>query len=484
MTSVGYPVKVEATLDEPLSRWLWIVKWLLVIPHLVVLAFLWAAFIVLSIVAFVAILATGRYPRAIFTFNVGVLRWTWRVAYYAYGALGTDQYPPFTLEDVPGYPAHLDVSYPERLSRPLVLVKSWLLAIPHYIVVGLFVGGAWFAWQVGDRSYGWHSGGLVGILVLVAAVLLTVSGHYPRPLFEFILGMNRWALRVAAYAALMTDEYPPFRLDMGGLENGGPQPSGMVTLPAPASVRRTETLAPPRSGWTGGRVASAVMGALALLVSMAILGAGAAGLWLDRSQRDTAGYVPLGTQTFASAGSAVVSEPLRVQGLDSGWGALATLTGGFRVQVTALGGGSTFVGLSPSAPLQGYLRGVAHTRVRGVGPGAIDLTELAGGRPAQPPEQAGFWTSSASGPGTQTIFWTPTNGDWTLVAMNADGSPSVLVTVAVAAELPTLGALSALALGIGALLLAAGVVLLVAGVGRATRGIRSPTEPQGPATGG
>ena len=190
-----------------------------------VLAFLWLAFAVLSVVAFFAILFTGRYPRALFEFNVGVLRWSWRVNYYGYAALGTDRYPPFTLADVADYPARLDVPYPERLSRGLVLVKWWLLALPHLVIVAIFVGGGtWLATRPGTQNYSWSAGGLIGLLVFIAAITLAVTGHYPRGLYDFILGLNRWVLRVAAYAGLMTDQYPPFRLDMGGDEPDGTIP--------------------------------------------------------------------------------------------------------------------------------------------------------------------------------------------------------------------------------------------------------------------
>ncbi|MGW5474185.1 DUF4389 domain-containing protein [Streptomyces chartreusis] len=206
------PVRLNAVLDTPLSRWLWLVKWILVVQHFVVLFFLWIAFVVVSVIAFFAILFTERYPRPLFDFNLGVLRWSWRVAYYSYSALGTDRYPPFSLGEEPGYPTRLDIVYPEHLSRGLVLVKWWLLAIPQYIVIGFFLGGV---------HLGWWTGGLVAVLTVIAAVTMAFTEKYPRDLFALILGLDRWCLRVVAYAALMTDAYPPFRLDMGGMEPTG-----------------------------------------------------------------------------------------------------------------------------------------------------------------------------------------------------------------------------------------------------------------------
>jgi hypothetical protein len=242
-----YPARVDAAPEPAASRALWLVKWLLLIPHFVVLVFLWVAFFVVSVIAFFAILFTGRYPRPLFDFNVGVLRWNWRVHYYGYGALATDRYPPFTLADVPDYPAHFDVQYPARLSRGLVLVKWWLLAIPHYLVLAVFVGGGLWLGARGGNGNAWDngwsaSGGLVDLLVLIAAVVLLFTGRYPGSLYSFVMGMDRWVLRVAAYAGLMTDEYPPFRLDQGGTDPGSvpaervpPSPSGVPAGTPPAA---------------------------------------------------------------------------------------------------------------------------------------------------------------------------------------------------------------------------------------------------------
>ena len=204
-----YPARLDARLDQPLSRWLWLVKWVLIVPHAVILAGLWIAAIVTTIVAGFSILFTGRYPKGIFRFNVGVIRWTWRVSFYALSGFGTDRYPPFRLRSDPEYPADFTVEYPQRLSRGLVLVKWWLLAIPHYLVIAFFAGG----WSVGNS-------GLIGLLAVIAMVFVTIKRGYPSNLFDFIMAMNRWCFRVLTYAMLLRDEYPPFRLDLGGTDPG------------------------------------------------------------------------------------------------------------------------------------------------------------------------------------------------------------------------------------------------------------------------
>jgi hypothetical protein len=212
----AYPARLSGELDPNLSRWLWIVKWFLAIPHYVVLFFLWFAALLMTIVAGFAILFTGRYPRSLFEFNIGVMRWTWRVSFYTIGAFGTDKYPPFSLDPDPTYPADFTVDYPEQLSRGLVLVKWWLLAIPQYLIVGVLAGG----WNA-------YSGGLISLLVVIAGIILLFTGRYPKELFDLVMGFNRWCFRVLAYAVLMSDEYPPFRLDNGGADPGD-QPAQQV----------------------------------------------------------------------------------------------------------------------------------------------------------------------------------------------------------------------------------------------------------------
>lgn len=231
---VVYPARLSGYLDPNLSRWKWLVKWFLAIPHFIVLFFLWFAFGVVTIVAWFAILFTGHYPRSLFNFNVGVIRWSWRVAFYCYAALGTDRYPPFTLERT-DYPADFDVDYPEKLSHGLVLVKSWLLAFPHLLIIALLTGTAQ-TWVYHDGEWLQVSAGmsLFGLLVFIAGVILLFTGVYSRGLFDFLMGLNRWIYRVTAYVALMRDEYPPFHLDMGPRDPGEAAAiSSAVTPPGP-----------------------------------------------------------------------------------------------------------------------------------------------------------------------------------------------------------------------------------------------------------
>lgn len=191
----AYPATLEARLDPPLSKWKWLIKWFLLIPHIVVLAFLWVAAVVVALVAWIAILITGRYPRGIFDFIVGVMRWTWRVEYYGYNALATEKYPPFSLGEDPSYPIQFRVEYPDQLSRLKTLFK-WILAIPQFIIVSAI-----------DQ--------VIIVLALVGAIMAGFGSGYSRSVFDLVMGLNRWTARVGVYALLMTDEYPPFRLDMG-----------------------------------------------------------------------------------------------------------------------------------------------------------------------------------------------------------------------------------------------------------------------------
>ena len=169
---------------------------MLAAPHYPILIGLYLVYPLTTFVAGVAILFTGRYPRPIFEFNVGVLRWSWRVMNYRFPMNTTDKYPPFTMAPRPDYPGDLEVDYPERLDRWSVLVKWWLLGLPQILLC-------------------WAMEAFLQILCVTNAVWLLVKGTIHQGMFDMLMGMVRYRYRVAVYVSLMRDEYPPFRLDLG-----------------------------------------------------------------------------------------------------------------------------------------------------------------------------------------------------------------------------------------------------------------------------
>lgn len=444
-----YPARLEGHLERP-SRLLWLVKWLLLIPHYVVLAFLWLAFVLLSVAAFFALLFGGGYPRGIFDFNLGVLRWTWRVSFYAFAANGTDRYPPFTLADVPDYPARLEVAYPESQRHGLPLIGWWLAGIPQYLVAGIFAGtGGAAGWQAREHwSWSAGGGGLVGLLVFVAVVVLLVRGEYPRSIFDFVLGLNRWVLRVGAYAALMTREYPPFRLDAGEAEPGGLAFAAVpVAAEGSADVRAR--------GLGGGRVTAVVLGGIATLAALSALAMGAWATVLDQTERDAGGYLMTSTTTYATDTYALVSDSYRT-GQVGDWIVPRNVLGTVRIRTESAT--PVFVAIGPASAVETYLAGVRREVASRAGARPSDFELRAGGAPARAPTAESFWVARAVGSGTQALSWTPEKGSWRVVLMNPDGSAGVRAELAAGARFPHL-----LAIGLGTL--GGGLVLLLVGGG-------------------
>jgi Domain of unknown function (DUF4389) len=468
MSSVPtYPVRVEGRLDSGLSRGMWLVKWLLIVPHVIVLIGLWIAFSFASVGAFFAILFTGRYPRGLFDFNVGVLRWTWRVAFYAFAANGTDRYPPFSLH-AEDYPASLSVEYPERLSRGLALVKCWLLAIPHYLVVGLFIGGGFVVGQAAGHGRIGMLSGLVGILVLIAVVKLLFTGSYPRSVFDFVMGMDRWVLRVAAYAALMTDVYPPFRLDQGPDEPGA----------AVASEAAPEAGTGGRSSTSG--IVMTVFGSLGLLASVGLLAGGGVLTWADQTQRDSGGYLMspstrLSSEAYAlTAGYQRTSDALEMKALADihgpSWLFAKDRLGTLRIDVRRSGDPRRlFVGITRAASGQRYLRSADYTTLTGFSGRTPSYVAHPGLPPASPGAQ-GIWAAKATGAREVTVSWPVQKGAWSIVVMNADGSRGVSVDARLGSRLDFIGPL-----GIG--LMVAGIVSAVGAGLLTTFGVRRLRRP-------
>ena len=174
----AYPVHIDADRADHYNRFLPLIKWLLALPHYLVLIVLGIGALFVILISFFAVLITGRYPRGLWDYIVGVHRWGWRVFAYVY--LLTDQYPPFTLEHDPAYPARLEVDYPEEVNRWRPLVH-WLLIIPYAIVAYLLVYVAFF-------------------VAFIAVFVILFTAKLPEGLFKLIRNPYQWSVRSSSTA--------------------------------------------------------------------------------------------------------------------------------------------------------------------------------------------------------------------------------------------------------------------------------------------
>lgn len=243
-------------------------------------------------------------------------------------------------------------------------------------------------------------------------------------------------------------------------------------------LSRGEAVSPPGaiarpSGWTGGRIAALVIGALLALISLGPLGAGGTALWAEGSRRDAAGYVTSDVHGFTSAGSALATESIELGSPGVGWLYSQVVLGDVRIRVTPTGSGADlFVGIGPTTDVDRYLAGVGHTHISDFWSGSAQA--MSGGAPGSTPGVQDFWVASTTGPGARTLLWDPANGSWTVVVMNADGQPGVDVTADLGATLPSLIGIAVGSLAVGGLLLIGGVLLIVGAI-RRSRASRART---------
>lgn len=186
-----YPITYQVDMPETLSRWMWLIKWILVIPQMIILAVIGFVAMILVFLSWFIILITGKHPRGIFDFVLKMYQWNTRVG--AYAAHFTDVYPGFDMGPMPEYPARLNIEYAESRNR-LTTFFRYLLAIPHLVILNIL-------------------GFIIGLVWLIHVVIVVVTGKPNADIFKFLVGYNRWNMRAYLYVLLMTDEYPPFSLD-------------------------------------------------------------------------------------------------------------------------------------------------------------------------------------------------------------------------------------------------------------------------------
>jgi hypothetical protein len=188
------PVLLTFDAPDKIANWRPLVHWLLVIPHYVIAYLLNIASQVVWIISFFTVLFTEQVPESLFRFQVMVMRYHARM--YSYAAFMREAYPPFdftTSEIDPGNdPLQLSIQRPEKVNRWLPLVK-WLLAIPHFIVLAVYVIGAFF-------------------VVIAAFFAVLFTGRYPAGMRGYLVKVMRYALHIQAYMLFLRDEYPSFSL--------------------------------------------------------------------------------------------------------------------------------------------------------------------------------------------------------------------------------------------------------------------------------
>jgi hypothetical protein len=237
---------------------------------------------------------------------------------------------------------------------------------------------------------------------------------------------------------------------------------------APARVEEPPgpKIAPGASRSTAGRIAPLVIGALLVLVSIVLLGAGGTGTWAYLAKRD-AGYVTTGVHKFSTAGSALATKPTQLGSAGVGWLYSPTLLGEVRIRVTPMSSGPPlFVGIARSKDVDHYLAGVDRTVISDFW--GNEVKPLGGSRLSTAPATQHFWVASSSGAGTRSLVWKPADGSWTVVVMNADGRPGVDIGADLGARMPVLPWITLGLLVAGVVFMAGGVLLIVGAIRRRT----------------
>ena len=222
--------------------------------------------------------------------------------------------------------------------------------------------------------------------------------------------------------------------------------------------------------WGPGRVLALVLGSLLALVALGLATAGVALVLAHVTARDSAGFYTSPTERFTTSTYALTSEDIQLGGV-RGHGAdraLDALNATVRVRASAPDGGRLFIGIARTATLDRYLAESAHAEVSEVDalPFSYDTVRHAGTTAPAIPDTQRFWAASASGAGTQALTWEPEGGRWSVVVMNADGSPPVAADVSVGAKTNAVMPVGIVLLGLGVLGLTGAAGLIFVGARR------------------